>query len=51
MKEVPTYLLTIEYEDGSQIEVIVYEPYEINQRFRGGKIVSCHKLKRQFDLD
>jgi len=51
MKTVLTFLLTVEYEDGSQQEFVVYEPYEIGLRFKGGKIVSCHQLKRTFDLD
>ena len=51
MKKVITYMITIKFEDGSEEEIIVYEPYEIGQRFRGGEIIACHSLKRTFDLD
>ena len=51
MKKVITYMITIKFEDGSEEEIIVYEPYEIGQRFRGGEVISCHQLKRTFDLD
>jgi hypothetical protein len=51
MKTVMTYLLTVQYEDGSQDEIIVYEPYEIGSRIKGGKVIACHQLKRTFDID
>lgn len=51
MREVPTYILVVKMPDDTQEEFIVYEPYEIGTRFKGGEIVDIRKITRKVDLD
>lgn len=51
MKEKKKYVITIEIQEEHEFsktyeEIILFEPVEIGIRFRGGKVIGCHELKR-----
>lgn len=40
------YMVTVKFTDGTTQDFIVYEPVEVGTSYKGGKVTSCHNLKR-----
>lgn len=47
MKEVK-FLITVQNKDGTTEDYILFEPIAVGLSYKGGKVISCHQLKKKY---